>query len=71
MKNKEILDYLIEDCDSKGIKDKYIVEYISSSPVTYEKLALEMFNEANMKCLDSVRLYKVIDNETFEIVKEK
>lgn len=71
MKNKEVLDYLIESCDSKGIKDKYIVEYISSSPVTNEKLALELFNESNMKCLDNVRLYKVIDNETFELVKEK
>ena len=71
MKDKEILEFCIELADKRAIKEKYMVEYIMSSSVLSKERALDEFNHANMKCCDTVRLYKVNSAEDVELIEEK
>ena len=71
MKDKEILEFCIELADKRAIKEKYMVEYIMSSSVMSKERALDEFNHANMKCCDTVRLYKVNSAEDIELIEEK
>ena len=71
MKDKEILEFCIELADKRAIKEKYMVEYIMSSSVMSKERALDEFNHANMKCCDTVRLYKVNSAEDVELIEEK
>ena len=71
MKDKEILEFCIELADKRAIKEKYMVEYIMSSSVLSKERALDEYNHANMKCCDTVRLYKINSAEDIELVEEK
>lgn len=71
MKDKEILEFCIELADKRAIKEKYMVEYITTSSVLSKEQALDEFNHANMKCCDTVRLYKVNSAEDVELMEEK
>ena len=71
MKDKEILEFCIELADKRAIKEKYMVEYIMSSSVLSKERALDEYNHANMKCCDTVRLYKVNSAEDVELIEEK
>ena len=71
MKDKEILEFCIELADKRAIKEKYMVEYITTSSVLSKEQALDDFNHANMKCCDAVRLYKVNSAEDVELMEEK
>ena len=71
MKDKEVLEFCIELADKRAIKEKYMVEYITSSSVMSKERALDEFNHANMKCCDAVRLYKVNSAEDVELIEEK
>ena len=71
MKDKEILECCIELADKRAIKEKYMVEYVMSSSVLSKERALDEFNHANMKCCDTVRLYKVNSAEDVELMEEK
>ena len=71
MKDKEILEFCIELADKRAIKEKYMVEYITTSSVLSKEQALDDFNHANMKCCDTVRLYKVNSAEDVELIEEK
>ena len=71
MKDKEILEFCIELADKRAIKEKYMVEYVMSSSVLSKERALDEFNHANMKCCDTVRLYKVNSAEDVELIEEK
>ena len=71
MKDKEVLEFCIELADKRAIKEKYMVEYIMSSSVLSKERALDEYNHANMKCCDTVRLYKVNSAEDVELIEEK
>ena len=71
MKDKEVLEFCIELADKYDIKEKYMVEYITTSSVLSKEQALDAFNHANMKCCDTVRLYKVNSAEDVELIEEK
>ena len=71
VKSKELLEISINTADKYGIQDKYMVEYITSSCVMSREDALDLYEHANMKCCDTVRLYKVNSAEDIELVKEK
>ena len=71
MKDKEILEFCIELADKRAIKEKYMVEYIMSSSVLSKERALDEYNHANMKCCDTVRLYKVNSADDVELIEEK
>lgn len=71
MKDKEILEFCIELADKRAIKEKYMVEYVMSSSVLSKERALDEYNHANMKCCDTVRLYKVNSAEDVELIEEK
>ena len=71
MKDKEVLEFCIELADKRAIKEKYMVEYITTSSVLSKERALDEFNHANMKCCDTVRLYKVNSAEDVELIEEK
>ena len=71
MKDKEVLEFCIELADKRAIKEKYMVEYITTSSVLSKEQALDDFNHANMKCCDAVRLYKVNSAEDVELMEEK
>lgn len=71
MKDKELLEFCIELADKHDIKEKYMVEYITTSSVLSKEQALDEFNHANMKCCDAVRLYKVNSAEDIELIEEK
>ena len=71
MKDKEVLEFCIELADKRAIKEKYMVEYITTSSVLSKEQALDDFNHANMKCCDTVRLYKVNSAEDVELIEEK
>lgn len=71
MKDKELLEFCIELADKRAIKEKYMVEYVMSSSVLSKERALDEYNHANMKCCDTVRLYKVNSAEDVELIEEK
>ena len=71
MKDKEVLEFCIELADKRAIKEKYMVEYITTSSVLSKEQALDDFNHANMKCCDAVRLYKEKYAEDVELIEEK
>ena len=71
MKDKEVLEFCIELADKRAIKEKYMVEYITTSSVLSKEQALDDFNHVNMKCCDAVRLYKVNSAEDVELIEEK
>lgn len=71
MKDKELLEICIELADKRAIKEKYMVEYVMSSSVLSKERALDEYNHANMKCCDTVRLYKVNSAEDVELIEEK
>ena len=71
MKSKELLEINISSADKYGIQEKYMVEYITSSCVMNKEQALDEYNNANMKCCDIVRLYKINSAEDIELVEEK
>lgn len=71
MKDKELLEFSIKSAEQYGIKEKYMVEYISSTCIMSKERALEEYNHANMKCCDTVRLYKVNSAEDIELIEEK
>ena len=71
MKDKELLEININTADKYGIQEKYMVEYITSSCVMSKEQALDEYNNANMKCCDTVRLYKVNSAEDIELVEGK
>lgn len=71
MKDKELLQININTADKYGIQEKYMVEYITSTCVMSKEQALDEFNHANMKCCDTVRLYKVNSAEDVELIEEK
>ena len=71
VKSKELLEININTADKYGIQDKYMVEYITSSCVMSREDALDLYEHANMKCCDTVRLYKVNSAEDIELVEEK
>ena len=71
MKDKELLEININTAVKYGIQDKYMVEYITSSCVMSREDALDLYEHANMKCCDTVRLYKVNSAEDIELVEEK
>ena len=71
VKSKELLEININIADKYGIQDKYMVEYITSSCVMSREDALDLYEHANMKCCDTVRLYKVNSAEDIELVEEK
>ena len=71
MKSKELLEINISSADKYGIQEKYMVEYITSSCIMNKKQALDEYNNANMKCCDTVRLYKINSAEDIELVEEK
>ena len=71
MKDKEILEFCIELADKRAIEEKYMVEYVMSSSVLSKERALDEYNHANMKCCDTVRLYKVNSAEDVELIEEK
>ena len=71
MKDKELLEININTADKYGIQDKYMVEYITSSCVMSREDALDLYEHANMKCCNTVRLYKVNSAEDIELVEEK
>ena len=56
MKDKELLEININTADKYGIQDKCMVEYITSSCVMSREDALDLYEHANMKCCDTVRL---------------
>lgn len=71
MKDKELLEFNIESADRYGIQEKYMIEYINSTCIMSKEQALEEYNHANMKCLDTVRLYKVNSADDIELIEEK
>ena len=71
MKDKEVLEFCIELADKRAIKEKYMVEYITTSSVLSKEQALDDFNHANMKCCDAVKLYKVNSAEDVELIEER
>ena len=71
MKDKELLEVCIELADKRAIEEKYMVEYVMSSSVLSKERALDEYNHANMKCCDTVRLYKVNSAEDVELIEEK
>lgn len=71
MKNKELLEFNIQSADKYGIQEKYMIEYVTSTCIMSKERALEEYNHANMKCCDTVRLYKVNSVEDIELVEEK
>ena len=71
MKDKELLEFSIKLAEEHGIKEKYMVEYISSTCIMNKERALEEYKHANMKCCDAVRLYKINSVEDVELIKEK
>ena len=71
MKDEEVLEFCIELADKYDIKEKYMVEYITTSSVLSKEQALDAVNHANMKCCDTVRLYKVNSAEDVELIEEK
>lgn len=71
MKDKELLEFNIESADRYGIQEKYMIEYINSTCIMSKERALEEYNHANMKCCDTVRLYKVNSAEDVELIEEK
>ena len=71
MKDKELLDLSLYYAEKSGIEEKYIVEYIHSSCIMNKEQALEEYEHANMKCCDTVRLYKVNSVDDVELIEEK
>lgn len=71
MKSKELLEINISSADKYGIQEKYMVEYITSSCLMGREDAVDLYEHANMKCCDTVRLYKVNSAEDIELVEEK
>jgi len=71
MKDKELLEFCIELAEKHGTKEKYMVEYVTTSTILSKERALEEYNHANMKCCDAVRLYKVNSAEDIELIEEK
>ena len=71
MKDKELLEFCIKLAEKYGTKEKYMVEYVTTSTILSKEKALEEYNHANMKCCDAVRLYKVNSAEDVELVEEK
>ena len=71
MKDKELLEFSIKSAEQYGIKEQYMVEYISSTCIMSKERALEEYNHANMKCCDAVRLYKINSAEDVELIEEK
>lgn len=71
MKDKEVLEFCFELAEERGIKDKYLVEYVHSSTLLSKDDALDAYKHANMKCCDNVRLYKINSVDDVKLIKEK
>ena len=71
MKDKELLELNIKLADKYGIQEKYMVEYVNSTCIMSKERALEEYTHANMKCCDTIRLYKVNSAEDVELMEEK
>ena len=65
MLDKEIIKHF-----NDGDEELYIVEYVVSS-ILPKDIALEEYNELNMKTIDKGRLYKVNKDCSTELIKEK